>query len=204
MEWDVPGLRAESVDSLKQLTAKSSVNRCEIDAREEHARADAALLETWLQSRSTARRRPAANRLTASTSFTLSPASIAALSASMSRILHARCRRIEPTTPCPAIEPPPSAFTPTQPYVSGNGPSTFLHHGFFSTILPGLRSLRSGIVCESAGALGEPSRALGHVRGLCDSAQAARRTAAQRAAQCAQQYQFRDSLGGVARRSSWF
>ena len=73
----------------------------------------------------------------ASTSFTLSPAARAAASASRSRALAARCSRMGPTVPRPAMQPPPSALTPTGPYVSGNGPLTFFHHGFFSTIAAG-------------------------------------------------------------------
>ena len=52
-----------------------------------------------------------------------------------SRLNTARCSFIAPTVPRPRMEPPPSDFTPTQPYCSGKGPCTRVYHGLRSTIL---------------------------------------------------------------------
>ena len=41
-----------------------------------------------------------------------------------------------PTVPRPRMLPPPSSLTPTQPYVSGNGPFTRLYQGLRSTMVP--------------------------------------------------------------------
>lgn len=43
---------------------------------------------------------------------------------------------ILPTVPCALWHPPPSALHPTGPAQLSKGPSTFFHHGFFSTMTP--------------------------------------------------------------------
>ena len=52
----------------------------------------------------------------------------------MSRFMMAWWSFMGPTVPRPRMLPPPSGLMPTQPYFSGNGPSTRVYHGFFSTM----------------------------------------------------------------------